>query len=69
MPTLHANEKNVAPPLAREKSAALALALQQRIRRHSRAHPDALDAVELELLALGDLAPLRDAQNATDSGY
>lgn len=67
VPTLHADEKHVAPPLAREEGAALALALQQRVRGHSRAHPDALDPVQLEVLALRNLAPLRDTQNATDS--
>lgn len=65
--TLHADEKHITPAFTREEGAALSLAFQQRVRRHGRSHADALDAVELELLAFGDLAPLCNAQNATNS--
>lgn len=45
MPTLHANEEHVLESFAGNKSALLAATLQQRVRRHGRAHAHTLDLV------------------------
>lgn len=65
--TLHADEKNIAPALAGDKSTALPMAFEKSIGRHSCTHTNRLDTVEAELLVLGDLPALELAEDTANS--